>query len=176
MVLTIFQETYKEIGGLLKELGDEKSAEEYYLKSGDWQSVVDMYRISEKWSEAYRVAKEQQNDMAQKKVAFLWAKSLGGGDAAVRLLERLSMFQETVDFACQNKAFEFAYELCRIGDQSKLSAVHLQHAIQLEDDGKYDEASEHYIKANCIKEAIAMYVHSQQWEKAEEIARCNTAL
>lgn len=39
--------------------------------------------------------------MIMLKVAYLWAKSLGG-DAAVKLLQRFKLLDDSIDFACEN--------------------------------------------------------------------------
>lgn len=64
----IQQETHKHIAGDLEERGDLKAAEEQYLKAGDWKSAVNMYRAAEEWNDAYRIAKQEGGDAAQKQV------------------------------------------------------------------------------------------------------------
>lgn len=53
---------------------------------------------------------------------------------------------------------------------SKLVTVHYKYAMALEDDGKFSEAEENFIKAGKPKEAILMYIHAREWEKAEHVA------
>lgn len=52
--------------------------------------------------------------------------------------------------------FEFAFELAQSGLKSKLSDVHYKYAMTLEDDGKFKQAEEHFVKANKPKEAVLM--------------------
>jgi intraflagellar transport protein 172 len=46
----------------------------------------------------------------------------------------------------------------------------LKYALYLEDDEKFLEAEEEFIKANKPKEAIDMYVHEQDWPNALRVA------
>lgn len=55
--------------------GDMKTAENYYLKINDWQSAVNMYRTAEKWNDAFRIAKDYGNDVAQKRVCLMIKKN-----------------------------------------------------------------------------------------------------
>lgn len=52
-------------------------------------------------------------------MAYLWAKSLGG-DSAVKLLAKFNLLEEAIDYAAENGAFDFAFELCRLGMKSEL--------------------------------------------------------
>lgn len=60
-----------------------------------------MYRTASKWEDAYRIAKSQGGPVWAKKIAFLWAKSLGG-DSAVKLLSKFGLLEEAVDYATDN--------------------------------------------------------------------------
>jgi intraflagellar transport protein 172 len=52
--------------------------------------------------------------------------------------------------------FDFGFELCRLAFPSKLSDVHYKFALALEDDGKFLQAEEHFIKSGKPKEAVLM--------------------
>jgi len=52
--------------------------------------------------------------------------------------------------------FEFAFELARLGMKSQLPEIHCKYAMALEDDGKFRQAEDEFIKANKPKEAILM--------------------
>jgi len=49
--------------------------------------------------------------------------------------------------------------------------VHLKYALHLEDDNRFKEAEEEFIKANKPQEAINMYEHKGDWHSAIQIAR-----
>ena len=48
-----------------------------------------------------QVAKSHGGASAQKQVAYLWAKSLGG-EAAVKLLNKFALLEYAIDFASDN--------------------------------------------------------------------------
>lgn len=95
------QETHKHLASDLEEKGQLREAEQHYMDAGEWKSAVNMYRAAEQWEDAYRVAKAAGGETAQKQVAYLWAKSLGG-DSAVKLLQKFNLLDEAIDFACDN--------------------------------------------------------------------------
>ena len=45
-----------------------------------------------------------------------------------------------------------------------------QHAMFLEDEGRFQEAEDEFIKAGKPKEAVLMYVHVQDWDGAQRVA------
>lgn len=55
----------------MEEKGDLRAAEEHYLRAGDWKGAVNMYRNAEIWNDAYRIAKQEGGDTAQKQVKHL---------------------------------------------------------------------------------------------------------
>jgi intraflagellar transport protein 172 len=52
----------------------------------------------------------------------------------------------------------------------KLPELYLKHALFLEDDERFKEAEEEFIKAGKPREAIDMYVHQQDWSSAIRVA------
>ncbi|GBG75311.1 hypothetical protein CBR_g19943 [Chara braunii] len=48
--------------------------------------------------------------------------------------------------------------------------VHLKYAMYLEDEGRFKEAEEEFIKADKPREAIDMYIHQQDWASATHVA------
>ena len=157
---------------LAKELEGEnnfRQAEHHYVEAGDWKGAVNMYRAQDMWDEAYRVAKAQGGPTAAKPVAYLWAKNLGG-DSAVKLLNKFGLLDAAIDYAAENCAFDFAFELCTVAMKEKLPDVHLKHAMYLEDEGKFPEAEAEFVKAGRPKEAVLMYVHNQDWDSAQRVA------
>ncbi|CAJ0583687.1 unnamed protein product, partial [Mesorhabditis spiculigera] len=162
-------ETHKRLGEEHEAAGDLKGAEEEFLKAGEYKMAIDMYRKAEQWSDAYRLAKTEGGDTIQKQVGFLWAKSLGG-DAAVKLLTRFNMLSDAIDFAIENGAFDFAFDLAKLGMKERLPEVHTRIAVQMEEEGRLEEAAKHYIEGGKAEEAVAMFIHDQDWTNAEKIA------
>ncbi|VDN00883.1 unnamed protein product [Thelazia callipaeda] len=154
----------------LEQKGDLRAAEEHYLLGGEWKLAVNMYQNAELWNDAYRVAKQEGEELAQNQVIYRWAKSLNA-EAAVKLLRKFKILDESINYACDNRDFDFAFYLCRSGAKNRLSGVHMKLAQQLEEEGSLKEAEVHYIEGGKSKEAVMMYVHDQDWESAERIAK-----
>ncbi|XP_010369517.1 intraflagellar transport protein 172 homolog isoform X1 [Rhinopithecus roxellana] len=168
----LLSDTHLHLGKELEAEGRLQEAEYHYLKAQEWKATVNMYRASGLWEEAYRVARTQGGANAQKHVAYLWAKSLGG-EAAVRLLNKLGLLEAAVDHAADNRSFEFAFELSRLALKHKTPEVHLKYAMFLEDEGKFEEAEAEFIRAGKPKEAVLMFVHNQDWEAAQRVAEAH---
>lgn len=55
-----------------------------------------------------------------------------------------------------NFQFDFAFDVARASMPEKLSEIHYKYAMVLEDDGKFKEAEQEFIKAGKPKEAVLM--------------------
>uniref|UniRef100_A0A8C2ZEP1 Intraflagellar transport protein 172 homolog n=1 Tax=Cyclopterus lumpus TaxID=8103 RepID=A0A8C2ZEP1_CYCLU len=157
---------------LAKELEAESrfsEAEYHFIAAEEWKAAVHMYRVNDMWEDAYRVAKSHGGAGAQKQVAYLWARSLGG-EAAVKLLNKFGLLEYAIEFASNNFSFDFAFDLARLSSKEKLPEIHLKQAIYLEDEGKFPEAEVEFIKAGRPKEAVLMYVHNKDWASAQRVA------
>ncbi|XP_074197923.1 intraflagellar transport protein 172 homolog isoform X2 [Camelus bactrianus] len=168
----LLSDTHLHLGKELEAEGRLQEAEYHYLEAQEWKAIVNMYRSSGLWEEAYRVAKAHGGANAHKHVAYLWAKSLGG-EAAVRLLNKLGLLEAAVDHAADNCSFEFAFELSRLALKHKTPEIHLRYAMYLEDEGKFEEAEAEFIRAGKPKEAVLMFVHNQDWEAAQRVAEAH---
>lgn len=99
-----------------------------------------------------------------------------GGDTAVKLLNKFSLLPAAVEFAVENGQVQFALELARASqDKALLNMVHLKQALVLEDAGKFAEAEAAFIQAGKPREAILMYIHSDDWDAALRIAEKHDA-
>jgi intraflagellar transport protein 172 len=101
------------------------------------------------------VAKVHGGANAAKQVAYLWAKHLGG-DSAVKLLTKFGLLDSAIDYATENCAFEFAFDLAKTAMKNKMPEIHLKYAMYLEDEGKFKEAEAEFVKASKPKEAVLM--------------------
>jgi len=165
----LLQETHLHLAKELEADGQYSQAEHHYTEAQDWKAAINMYRSNDLWEDAYRVAKHYGGVTPAKQVAYLWAKSLGG-DSAVKLLTKFNLLETAIEYAADNGSFEFAFELARTGMKNKLPDVHLKHAMFLEDEGEFKKAEEEFIKAAKPREAVLMYVHTQDWDSAQRIA------
>ena len=53
--------------------------------------------------------------------------------------------------------FEEAFKMAKLNAKHKVPDVHLKYALYLEDEQRYKEAEDHFIKAGKPSEAINMY-------------------
>ncbi|KAJ3205663.1 hypothetical protein HDU82_005043 [Entophlyctis luteolus] len=149
----LLTETHLYLGKTLETEGNYKQAEHHYVEGKDWKSAVNMYCANNLYEDAYRVAKNHGGSNSTKQVAYLWARSLGG-ESAVKLLSKFGLLEAAIDFATENAAFDFAFEL----------------TMFLEDEGKFKEAESAFILAGKPKEAILMYIHTENWAEALQVA------
>lgn len=165
----LLKETHLHLAQQLEMEGVLKEAEHHYTQAQEWQSAVNMYRANDMWDEAIRVAKYNGGINASKQVAYAWAMSLGG-EAGAKLLTKLGLIEQAIDYAIERRAFDHAFELARSCLKKKVPEVHLKHALFLEDEERFKEAEEEFISAGKPKEAIDMYLHQQDWNNAMRVA------
>eukprot|EP00939_MAST-03C_sp_MAST-3C-sp1_P000124 g124.t1 len=163
------KETHLHLAQQLEMEGALKEAEHHYTRAQEWQSAVNMYRANTMWDEAIRVAKYNGGVQASKQVAYAWAMSLGG-EAGAKLLRKLGLIEQAIDYAIERRAFDHAFELARTCMKKKIPEVHLKHALHLEDEEHFKEAEEEFIRAGKPKEAIDMFLHQQDWSNAMRVA------
>ena len=108
----LVEKSYQAVGKALEDENSYSQAEKYYLRGKDWRSVVKMFQRQGMWEDAYRVSRIHAGDTAEKQIAYLWARSLGG-DSAIKLLNRLGQLEAVIEIAATNGAFDFAFELAK---------------------------------------------------------------
>ncbi|XP_043216719.1 intraflagellar transport protein 172 homolog isoform X2 [Amphibalanus amphitrite] len=165
----LVNQTHVHLGGELENENNYKEAEKHYVAGGDWKAAVNMWRGLESWEDAFRVAKNSGGNNAAKQVAYLWARTMGG-ESAVKLLRKLGYLDQCIEYACESLQFDFAFELAKGSPPNKVQEIHYKHAMALEDDGKFPDAEEAFIRAGKPREAVLMYVHNQQWPSAQRVA------
>lgn len=164
----LVESTHLHLAKELEVKGKFKSAEIHFIASGNWKTAVHMYGNANLWEEAYRVAKQKGVDGAANQVAYMWSRTLPV-DGAFKLLSKMNLIDDAINFACNANQYDFALELCRLSNRSS-DDVHLKIAMNHEDDGKFAEAEVEFLLANKPKEAILMYTHSRDWRSAIRIA------
>ncbi|CAN0217636.1 unnamed protein product, partial [Discosporangium mesarthrocarpum] len=165
----VLKETQQFLAQQLEMEGSLKEAESYYTEAGEWLSAVNMYRSNDMWEEALRVAKYNGGQSAQKRVAYAWALALGG-EAGAKLLHKQGLIEPAIDYATETGKFEHALELAQSCCPQKLDEIHLKHALYLEDEERFKEAEEEFLRAGKPREAIDMFVHHKDWEAALRVA------
>ncbi|CAN0111442.1 unnamed protein product, partial [Ectocarpus sp. 12 AP-2014] len=149
--------------------GSLKEAEHHYAEAGEWLSAVNMYRSSDMWNDALRVAKFYGGQSAHKRVAYAWALALGG-DAGAKLLNKQGLIEPAIEYATESGAFDHALELAQACCPAKLPGIHLKHALFLEDEERFKEAEIEFLQAGKPREAIDMFVHQKAWADACRVA------
>ena len=142
-----------------------KQAEHHYIEGGSWAYAVDMYRAHDLWDEALRVAKANGTKKELGEVAIKIAERMGT-DRGTQFLIKNGLIEAAIDFEANQEKFDDAFKLAENHARYKLPDVHLKFALHLEDDNRFKEAEEEFIKANKPQEAINMYEHKGDWHSA----------
>lgn len=103
----------------------------------------------------------------------MWARTLAP-ELGARLLMRLNYLEPCLQFACETNLFEWALEISKYGTMEQKREVHYRYAMALEDEGRFAEAEKEFVQAGKAMEAVQMYIHSRDWESAEDIARSHS--
>lgn len=152
--------------------GDLQTAENCYIKAGQWEKALFMYEQEKKWQDALRVAKTQGDSTAELKTAVHWATSIGG-TAGVQKLQQLKLVQQALYYACENGLTTLAdsiFENCKTLSKSALKEGHMKYAIYLETQNRFKDAETHYLAAEQPREAIEMYSHQKMYNDASRLA------
>ena len=166
----LLKDTHLHLAGECETDGSLKQAEHHYIEGGDWNGAVDMYTIREMWDEAIRVAKAHGNQKDIEGIAVKVANGMGA-DAGHSFLIKNGLVDAAIEFEANKNNFDEAFKLATSHAKYKLPDVHLKYALFLEDEKRYKEAEEEFIKANKPTEAIAMYEHQKDWHSALQVAR-----
>jgi intraflagellar transport protein 172 len=54
--------------------------------------------------------------------------------------------------------------------KEKIPEITLKFAMYLEDEGRFQEAEQEFLKAKKPREAVLMYVHNKDWDNAQRVA------
>lgn len=133
-------------------------------------NACEMYKSNSLWDEALRVCKTHGSSKEVNDFAKRWAESMGK-ENGIKLLMKLGMYESAIDYLVDLKNFDEAYTMANMNAKHKVNDVHLKHAQKLEDDKKFKEAEDHYIKAGKPKEAIHMYEFQKDYSSALKIAK-----
>lgn len=165
----LLKETHQFLAQTLEMEGSLREAEHHYVEAQEWHSAVNMYRSNELWDDAIRVAKFYGGINACKRVTIALVMAIGVTEGS-KYLTKHQLVEAAIEHATENGAFEMAIDLANLNMAKKLPDIYLKHALLLEDDERFREAEEEFIKANKPKEAIDMYVHQQDWASAIRVA------
>lgn len=187
-------------GIFFEEQGLWKQAEMFYLSSTSGFSsgvnkAIKMYRDKNMWKDAIRVSKYHANakrydEYSCSQLAYSYIVQMHTDDnndqsnslfeESLQFLKDEKLIIPTIQFASQKKNFELAFQLAyhHHVDRSHnknilLDDIHYKCAIHLEDNERFLEAEEHFVKAHKLEEALEMYIHQRFWKDAMRIASTN---
>ncbi|OHT11766.1 selective LIM binding factor [Tritrichomonas foetus] len=152
--------------------GDLQTAENCYIKAGQWEKALFMYEQEKKWPDAMRIAKSRGDSTAEIKVAAHWATSLGGS-AGVQRLQQLKLVEPVLFYACENGFADLAtsiFNYCKTLSKNAHKEGHLKFAIFMESQNRFSDAESHYLEAEQPREAVEMYIHQKMWNDAQRLA------
>ena len=165
----LLKTTHAHLARELEASGKVREAEEHFIGAEDWRGAVAAYRTANMWEDALRVAKKASGDNAGQQVALLWARTMAP-ELGARLLMRLNYLDACLRLACEAGLFDWALEVVKYGNSDQQKEVYYKHAMALEDEGKFSEAEKEFIRAGKAFEAVQMYIHTRDWDAAEEVA------
>jgi intraflagellar transport protein 172 len=168
----LLKETHQFLAQTLEIEGSLRDAERHYVEAQEWHSAVNMYRSNELWDDAFRVAKFYGGAPACKRVTVALLMAVGVVEGT-KILVKHGLVEAAIEHATEVGSFDMAFELAQHSLPKKLPEVYLKHALLLEDDEKFSEAEEAFVKAGKPKEAIDMYVHQQDWTSALRVAEAH---
>lgn len=149
-----------------------KESEHHYVEAGAWSMAVDMYRKLSNWEDALRIAKAYGGPKEIAEVARKWAETESvKGEAGSQLLLRQGLVEAALEYEVERNNFEEAFRLAENNCRHKLPDVHLRYALFLEDENRFKEAEEEFIRAGKSNEAINMYEHQKDFYSALRIAK-----
>lgn len=170
----LLQETHARLAQDAVQSANYATAEAHLVKCGQWKAAVDMYRERASWDDAMRVAKQHGGQAAYEVVACAYASRLAP-DASIAFLVSRGLVDRAVDAALERHDFAEAFRIGAAAAPGKLSDVHLQLAMSLEDDGRFDQAETEFVAAGKPREAIDMWMHQQEWARALQVAQAHDA-
>jgi intraflagellar transport protein 172 len=168
----LLKDTHLHLASLLESSGKLPEAEHHLIEAGAWNTAVDLYRRHSMWEDALRVAKGYGGPKEIADVARSWAeKESVRGEGGSQLLLRQGLVEAALEFEIDRSNFDEAFRLAESQCRHRLPDVHLRYALYLEDESRYKEAEEEFVKANRATEAINMYEHQGDFTSALRVAR-----
>jgi intraflagellar transport protein 172 len=168
----LLKDTHLHLAQLLEAEGKLPEAELHLIEAGAWNTAVDLYRRRGMWEDALRVAKGYGGPKEIAEVARSWAeKESSNGEGGSQLLLRQGLVEAALEYEIDRSNFDEAFRLAESQCRHRLPDVHLRYALHLEDESRYKEAEEEFVKAGRGTEAINMYEHQGDFPSALRVAR-----
>lgn len=161
----LLKDTHLAIAQKFQSEGNLKMAEHHFVESGNWYLGVEAYRSANLWEDAIRVCRQNGSENETFELAKKWAETLGS-ESGMKMLLKLNMVDVIIQYLSDRHDFEEAFKMARANAKHKVGDVHVKYALYLEDQERYKEAEEHFIKAGKPSEAINMYEGRQDFHSA----------
>ena len=160
------------LGQLYENEGKLKESEAYYIEAGNWNMAVDMYKKRSMWEEALKVAKIYGGPKEIAEVAKKSAetKALSGEGGSSFLLKQ-GLVEAALELEIEQRNYNEAFRIAETHCRYKLPDVHLSYALFLEDENRFKEAEEEFVKAGKAEEAINMYQHQNDFHSALKLCK-----
>lgn len=100
----------------------------------------------------------------------MWSRSLAP-ELGARLLSRLGYLDACLQMTSEAGQFNWALEVAKYAGIEQQREVHYRYAMVLEDEGRFSEAEREFLKAGKAMEAVQMYIHTRDWQAAEDVAQ-----
>ena len=166
------KDTHIYLGQLYESEGKLKESEVHYIEAGNWNMAVDMYKKRSMWEEALKVAKIYGGPKEIAEVAKKSAetKTLSGEGGSSFLLKQ-GLVEAALELEIEQRNYNEAFRIAETHCRYKLPDVHLSYALFLEDENRFKEAEEEFVKAGKADEAINMYQHQNDFHSALKLCK-----
>jgi intraflagellar transport protein 172 len=84
----------------------------------------------------------------------------------MKMLLKMNLVDAVIEYLSDRNEFDEAFKMAKQNAKHKISDVHLKCAFHLEDEKRFKEAEEHFIKSGKPSEAINMYEHIGDFHSA----------
>lgn len=168
----LLKDTHLHLGSLFEKKGKFKEAESHYLSGHEWSRVIEMYKNQEMFEDAYRVARNHAGPLVSREVAFLWSSQVSPTER-VKLLTRIGLLNQVIDYAIEAKQFDFALSLVSNAGSElkfKVNEIKYKNALFFEDEGRLSDAEVLFLESGKVKEAVRMYVRAKSFPDALRVA------
>ena len=89
----------------------------------------------------------------------------------MKMLLKMNLVDALIEYLSDRNEFDEAFKMANQNAKHKLQDVHMKYACFLEDERRYKEAEENFIKAGKPAEGINMYEHLGDFHNALQVAR-----
>ncbi|CAG0924379.1 unnamed protein product, partial [Notodromas monacha] len=155
-------------------IGDLQTAEKFYLDAGLHMDAIEMYNKAGQWEQAHRLASKylRSDEVAEMYITQAQNLELQG---KWRDAERLYIAVAEPDLAItmykNHHQFDQMMRLVSQYHPDLVATTHVHLAKELENEGTYQQAENHYVQAQEWKTAVSMYRNAELWEDAYRVAK-----